>query len=366
MAKIVLTGLNGYGGNFVKELFADAHNELLAVVSGSPQKSAHYEELAKRGIPAYKTLEECLEQEQPDMAIICTPAHIHFKEVMTCLHKGVHVYCEKPLTTTLEDTLTIGKLAKEKGLTVAVGFQWSYSKGIQSLKKDILDGKYGQIIKFKNLARFVRPISYFTSSSWKGRNFASDGSVVYDNVINNVNAHYLHNMLFLAGKEMTKALDVTEGTEYELHCYRAHNIETFDTFVMKIKKEQQQIELYGTLVAEKNIPVEFTLEGEKGRIIYPYDAEEHIAGIMTDGTVNLYDRPDNGRFIHYQEVAAAIEQGEVQLCDAETVVPFQSVTEYVRQHADIKAFDPEDVVVTEDNVYVKGLSEKLEQAYRES
>ncbi len=366
MAKVVVTGLNGYGGNFVKELLAESQNELIAVISGSPQKSAYYEELTKRGIPAYPTIESCLEKEKPDMAIICTPAHIHFREVMACLNHGVHVYCEKPLTAVLEDTLTIKKLAKEKNLTVAVGFQWSYSAGVQALKQDILNGKYGKITKIKTLANFIRPSSYFGNSGWKGRNVLDDGSVIFDNVISNVTAHYVHNMLFLAGAEMNKALDVSEQTVYELECYRAHNIETFDTVVMKIKKDDLQIELYGTLVSEKSFPVEFMLEGEKGKIVYPYDAEKHMAGLMQDGTVTIYGNPDEGRFIHYQEVAAAIELGAIQPCDAETIEPFQRVVEYVREHLEVKTFAPEDIVADGEHIYVKGLCQKLEKAYKES
>ena len=365
MAKVVVTGLNGYGGNFVRELLKDTHNELIAVISGSPQKSPYYEELLSREISVYPTIESCLEQKIPDMVIICTPAHIHYREVMACLNKGVSVYCEKPLTTTLEKTLAIKKLAKEKGLTVAVGFQWSYSEGIQNLKQDILNNKYGKITNIKTLANFVRPIHYYANSSWKGKNLDASGEVIFDNVLSNVTAHYMHNMLFLAGAEMTKALDVTEGVDYDVTCYRAHNIEGFDTIILKLTKGHLQIGLYGTLVAQNTSPVEFMLEGEKGKIVYPYDEEEHIAAIDADGIVTLYGRPDNNRFTHYQEVIAAMEAGSPAVCDVETVEPFQRVVEYVRQHMDVQSFHPEDVIVTEDNVFVRGISERLRKAYDE-
>ena len=76
MARIILTGLNGYGGNLVKELLQDTNNELVAVVSGAPERSEYYLQLMNRGTCFYQTIESCLAKECPDMAIICTPMHI--------------------------------------------------------------------------------------------------------------------------------------------------------------------------------------------------------------------------------------------------------------------------------------------------
>lgn len=364
MANIILTGLNGYGGNFARELLQDKCNTLIAVVSGSPEKSPYYPQLVEQGTHFYKSLEQCLAEESPDMAIICTPMHIHYKEVMACLEKGVSVYCEKPLTTTLDTTIEIKRLAKEKGAIVAVGFQWSYSEGIQNLKGDILSGKYGKLKSIKTFANFVRPVSYYKESSWKGRNLDASGQVIFDNIVSNVTAHYVHNMLFLSGAEMTKALDV-EDAEFQVCGYRAHDIETFDTISMKIKKGDVQIGLWGTLVSDNESPVEFEGTCEQARIVFPYDEEKHIAAIGFDGTVTLYDCPDNERFQHYQKVAKAVEVGASVACDAETVVPFQRVVEYLRLHLNVENFDQEEVVKADNRVYVKGISQRLRKAYEE-
>ena len=364
MANIILTGLNGYGSNFVRELLQDKDNKLVAVISGAPEKSIYYPQLMERGIHFYKNIEECLAKELPDMAIICTPMHIHYKEVMVCLEKGVSVYCEKPLTTTVDTLLEVKRLAKETDAIVAVGFQWSFSDGIQMLKRDILAGKYGKIKSIKTIADWVRPISYYTDSSWKGRNIDASGQVIFDSVVSNPTAHYLHNMLFVCGTEMTRALDV-DGASYEASAYRAHDIETFDTLSMKIKKDDLQIGFWGTLVSDKTSPVEFEAVCEGAKIVYPYDEEMHIAAIKQDGTVILYDNPDKDRFGHYKEVAEAIKEGSFVACDVETAEPFQQVIEYLRLNLDVTNFPEEHVVKTENSIVVKGLSERLRKAYLE-
>lgn len=362
MARIILTGLNGYGGNFVRELLQDSSNELVAVVSGAPEKSVYYPQLRENGTRFYKKIEECLDKECPDMAIICTPMHIHYKEVMACLERGVHVYCEKPLTTTVDTLQQIKEKAAEKGVLVAVGFQWSFSEGIQNLKRDLLSGTYGTVVKMKTLVDWVRPISYYKESGWKGLNKDASGQVIFDCIISNPTAHYLHNMLFLLGEEPTEALDV-EGASYEMQAYRTHDIETFDTLLMQIKKGDVQLGYWGTLVSDKQSPVEFEVACEKAKIVYPYDEEKHIAAICRDGEVVLYENPDKDRFAHYREVVKAIEKGLGVACGPKTVEPFQQVIEYLRLHADVKCFPKEDIVEEENSIVVNGLSERLHKAY---
>ena len=364
MARIILTGLNGYGGNLVKELLQDINNELVAVVSGAPERSEYYLQLMDRGTRFYQTIESCLAKECPDMAIICTPMHIHYREVMACLEKGISVYCEKPLVTTMDSLANIQKAANEKGAIVAVGFQWSFSKGIQHLKKDILCGKYGKLKNIKSLVNWIRPISYYKNSNWKGRNIDASGHIIYDNLASNAGAHFLHNMLFLSGPEMTKALDIREAS-VNWNAYRAHDIETFDTLCLKIKKDDLQIGFWGTLVSDSAGFIEFEATCEQAKIVYPYDKEKHIAAICKGGTVVLYDNPDNNRYKHYQEVAEALESGTQVACDMNTVEPFQQMLEHMRLHMEVKEFDRTGIVRTEDSVVVKDLSKKLRKAYLE-
>lgn len=364
MADIILTGLNGYGGNLARELLKDQENTLIAVISGSPEKSPYYAELVKQGTRFFKSLDECLEKKKTDIALICTPMHIHYKEVKACLEKGVSVYCEKPLTTTLDTALELQKIAEEKRLSIAVGFQWTYSNGIQKLKQDLLDGKYGKLKSIKTFANFVRPTSYYKESNWKGRNLDASGQVIFDNVVSNAAAHYIHNMLFLCGEEMEKALDVTDA-EIDMQCYRAHDIETFDTISMKIKKDDVQIGFWSTLASDHESPLEWEGICEYAKILYPYDAEKHIAVIEEDGTTTLYDSPDEGRFTHYQSVARAIANQDKMVCSVETVIPFQQVVEYLRLNLQVEGFVEAELKKEDDRIMIKGISEGLRKAYEE-
>ena len=55
---------------------------------------------------------------------------------------------------------------------------------------------------------------------------------------------------------MTKALDIRDAS-VEWNAYRAHDIETFDTLCLKIKKDDLQIGFWGTLVSDSAGFIEF-------------------------------------------------------------------------------------------------------------
>ena len=50
-----------------------------------------------------------------------------------------------------------------------IGYQWSYSEGIQSLKKDILTGRFGKPLRMKSMCLWSRDFSYFSRNNWAFR-----------------------------------------------------------------------------------------------------------------------------------------------------------------------------------------------------
>lgn len=61
-----------------------------------------------QGYPSYDEMIQA-ESKKPvgqriDYALIVTPNHVHFDPAMKCIQAGIPVFCEKPLTTTLEES----------------------------------------------------------------------------------------------------------------------------------------------------------------------------------------------------------------------------------------------------------------------
>lgn len=363
MKNIILTGLNGYGGHFIKYLLEEDTQEyrLVGVVSRRPEKSEYYAELQEKQVHFYRTIEECLEQEEVDLAIITTPMHIHYREVMAALNHSVSVFCEKPLTSTVEQALEIKKLAEEKKCTVAVGFQWSYSDGIRGLKKDLLEGRFGKLIKIKTLVNWNRPKSYFEESDWKGKYYSKEGECIFESLLSNAASHFIHNLLFLSGDDLYTSANV-EGITGE--CYRAYPIETFDTTCLRIKTTKGcELLYYATIVSDHVAPPKFEVICEKAKINYPVGEEEQIVAILEDGREITYSSPNKNRFEHFKEVIKCMEEDKRVPCDVDTVMPEITVVNEVMKRVEVVDFPKEMIMEDEEMICVKDLSQKIENCY---
>jgi predicted dehydrogenase len=74
---------------------------------------------------AYVDLREMLDKEKGrlDAAIIATPDFWHAEHAIACLNAGLHVYCEKEMSNTLEDARRIVVAARASGKLLQVGHQ---------------------------------------------------------------------------------------------------------------------------------------------------------------------------------------------------------------------------------------------------
>ena len=59
--------------------------------------------------------EEMLGHPEVQTVIVSTPIGLHFDHGMRVLTAGKHLWCEKPLTCSYEDTVELIRLSKEKG-----------------------------------------------------------------------------------------------------------------------------------------------------------------------------------------------------------------------------------------------------------
>jgi predicted dehydrogenase len=71
----------------------------------------------------YADYRELIEQTNLDAVVIGTPDHHHAPATVRALKRGLHVYCEKPLTHTVQEARIVAALAKEKGVATQMGTQ---------------------------------------------------------------------------------------------------------------------------------------------------------------------------------------------------------------------------------------------------
>ncbi|MBC76238.1 MAG: hypothetical protein CME64_09500 [Halobacteriovoraceae bacterium] len=106
-----------------------------------------------------------------DAAVVVTPTSTHYELVKMLLENNKHVFCEKPLCSTVEEANSLKENLKE-GLVLQVGHSERCHQAWELLNKDIGDIKGAATLKIERVAAF------------KGR--ATDVDVVQDLMIHDL------------------------------------------------------------------------------------------------------------------------------------------------------------------------------------
>jgi predicted dehydrogenase len=150
--------VSGYG-----HIPALAEHPTITLAALSDLDASRLQELgAKHGVDSlYTDYRELLAQEDIDAVTVATPVASHFEIAMAAIAAGKHVFCEKPITDTVERGWQLVKAAEEKQRLLAVNFELRADAGHRQLKKAIDAGEIGNV-------RFLRLIYNWWGPRWAG------------------------------------------------------------------------------------------------------------------------------------------------------------------------------------------------------
>ena len=99
----------------------------------------------KYKVPAYRSLEAMLEQEQLDIVTLCTPSGIHPYQTEVAAAHGVHVMTEKPMATRWSDGVAMVKACDKAGVRLFVVKQNHRNSTLQLLRRALQEKRFGHI-----------------------------------------------------------------------------------------------------------------------------------------------------------------------------------------------------------------------------
>ncbi len=130
----------------------DDRYELVAgALSADPEKARA--SAADLGLPAeraYRSFAEMAAAEAEradgiDVVAIVTPNHLHYAPARAFLEAGIHVICDKPLTSTLEDAEALQALVESSGLVFGLTHNYTGYPLVRQAREMVAEGALGPI-----------------------------------------------------------------------------------------------------------------------------------------------------------------------------------------------------------------------------
>ena len=129
----------------------DRYVLVAGALSSDPDRArASGAELGLAAARTYTDFEEMARREARlkdgiEAVAIVTPNHMHFPVASAFLKRGIHVICDKPLTTTLRDARKLAALAEKSGRVFAVTHNYTGYPMVRQAREMVAAGKLGKL-----------------------------------------------------------------------------------------------------------------------------------------------------------------------------------------------------------------------------
>jgi len=126
--------------------------EIAALCDTEPASIDRFKRTVPEGAPApvYADYREMLKGAAIDLVLIGTPNYLHAEQAVAAMKAGRHVFCEKPLATTLEDLQALYDTYKQTDCRFMTGFTLRYAPLFRKFKDILESGALGEIISVES------------------------------------------------------------------------------------------------------------------------------------------------------------------------------------------------------------------------
>lgn len=140
--RTAVIGLAGVGNVHVNR-WEDMPEVELVAVCDTDQRTLE-SVAAKHDVKGYPSAEELIDSERLDAISICTPPKSHLPLTRLAAEHGVHVLCEKPMASHVEDCHRMIGVCEANRVTLMIGHKKRFVPPLVKLK-ELVDGELGPI-----------------------------------------------------------------------------------------------------------------------------------------------------------------------------------------------------------------------------
>lgn len=192
--RVGVIGTGGMAQGHIQRLLANPEAEIVALCDIRP---VALENTVKRypaldGVPQFPDFREMIAAGGLDAVEIVTPHTTHYEQIMYSLDKGLHVFCEKPMTCTVEHAHKVIAKIRETGKVFVLGYQRHYQPEFLYMRNAIASGEIGPV-------QFVQGLQCQGWLKGCANSWRHDPALSGGGQLNDSGSHLLAVLLFTTG-----------------------------------------------------------------------------------------------------------------------------------------------------------------------
>ena len=173
---------------------------------------------------------EVCEADDIDVVSICTPNFAHLEAAELALSTGKHVWCEKPMATSIADAeamVALAEAGKARGLKTILGYNYMKSPTLLAIKKLIEDGVIGDIVHFNGVYTEDFMCDMDMPHSWRLTKAGGGKGALGD-----MGSHQVSMAIWLCGpiREVASRLQTVHHQRPDMNTGEMKQVETDDQF----------------------------------------------------------------------------------------------------------------------------------------
>lgn len=197
--RVGIIGTGGMAGGHIQRLLEIPDAEITALCDIRQEQLDKTVERNPKliGVPQFKDYKDLINSGLVDAAHIDTPHTLHYEMIMASLDKGLHVFCEKPMTCSVAHAHDVVNKIKESGKVFVLGYQRHYQPEFLYIRDAIKAGKIGEV-------QFVQGLQCQGWLKGCAGQWRHDPALSGGGQLNDSGSHLLAVLLFITGLGVDK------------------------------------------------------------------------------------------------------------------------------------------------------------------
>jgi len=202
--------------------------EIAGVLGSSAEKSRRAAE--EMGIPrGYESYDDLLADPEAQVVHITTPNHLHFEQAKAALEAGKHVFCEKPLAITSQETAELVDLAEGTDVVAGVNYNLRFYPLNIEARDVVRRRELGEV--YSIVGSYVQDwLLYPTDYNWR----VLPEKAGKLRAVADIGTHWLDLVQVITGLKVQAVLADLQT----VHETRQRPVGEVETFAGKLKKEE--------------------------------------------------------------------------------------------------------------------------------